>query len=116
MSIGTTHLVILVLVEVLVVVLKLILIVLLIAQGLAGEVVDGAGDDLLLEVLAELVVDLEAGVELLELLLVDVTLLELLARWGLRRLEEVEERVGGDDLADDTSAARGYISATTLTL
>jgi hypothetical protein len=103
-------LLVVVLVVKVVIVLKVILKVLLIAEGLAGEVVDSTRDDLLLEVLAELVVHLEAAVELLELLLVDVLLLELLARWGLGGLEEVEERVGGDDFTDDAGAARRLVA------
>ena len=77
-------------------------------ESLAGEPIDGTGDDLLLELLAELVVDLEAVVELLKLVLVDVLVLEGLWRRRLGRAEEVEERVDVDGLADDTSAAGGY--------
>lgn len=103
-------------------------------ERLAGVVVDGARDDLrrgrvergergsawrgsrgrraeegrrthaLLEVLADLVVELEALVELLELTLVDLASLELLGRGRGRRLEEVEERVGRLDDLDDARA------------
>lgn len=79
-----------------------LLLVALVLEGLAGEEVDGARNDALLEVLADLVVKLELLVELLELLLVNVSLLELLHRRRGRRGEEVEERVLSDDLLDDT--------------
>lgn len=68
-----THLVILV--KVLIILVKLInvliLVVVLVGQGFTGKVVDGTWNDLLLEVLTELVISLETGVELLKLFLVD---------------------------------------------
>merc|ERR1712230_236317 len=64
----------------------------LLLEGLAGEVVDGVRDDPVLDVLADLIVELE--------LLVDVVvgILVVLVRGGHGRLEEGEERVGRDDL------------------
>lgn len=55
----------------------------------------------LLDVLADLVVELEPLVQSLKLVLVNVTSLEGLHARGRRRREEVEERVGRDDLLDD---------------
>lgn len=69
-------------------------VLLLISERLAGEEVDRAGDDALLEVLANLVVELE----LLVNVVVDVLIVVLRRRRGR---EEREERVGGNDLLDD---------------
>lgn len=74
---------------------EILLIHLLEGESLSGEPVNGAGDQLLLDVLAELVVELEA------LLNVRGSVIVLLAGcvgWG----EEVEERLGRDGLLDDT--------------
>lgn len=84
---------IIVLVEVLIV--EVLLVHLLKGQGLSGEPVDGAGNQLLLDVLTELVVELEA------LLDVGGGIVVLLAGC-VGRGEEVEERLGGDGLLDDT--------------
>lgn len=108
----STHLVILV--EILVILIKvihvLILVILLVLQSLAGKVVDGTGDDLLLKVLSELVIRLETGIELLELGLVDIVGLEGFGRWWLRRLEKVEEGLGWDFLSDRSGLAGRYLS------
>lgn len=63
-------------------------------QSLTGEPVDGAGNELLLDVLAELVVKLELGLDIV------VNLLIVLRR-GAGGVEEVEERRSGDGLLDD---------------
>jgi hypothetical protein len=62
-------------------------------QSLAGEPVDGTGDKLLLDVLSELVVKLEA--------LLDVGRSIVLVLWGVGRVEEVEERLSRNSLLDD---------------
>jgi hypothetical protein len=66
----------------------------LILQSLAGEPVDGAGNELLLDVLAKLVVELET------LLNVGGSIILIVLR-GLWGVEEVEERLRGDGLLDD---------------
>lgn len=109
-----THLVIII-VKVSLIILKILLVLILevavVPQCPAGKVVDRAGDDLLFEFLAELVVELELGIEVFELLLVQVCALEnLLGRW-LGRLEEVEERVLRDILLDSPGATGGCGSA-----
>lgn len=63
-------------------------------QSLAGEPVDGARDELLLDVLTQLVVKLELGLDLLVDLLIIIT-------WRLCRVEEVEEGWCGDGLLDN---------------
>lgn len=60
-------------------------------QSLAGKVINGTGNDLLLKVLSELVIRLETCIEFLELGLVDIVRLERFGRRWLRRLEKVEE-------------------------
>lgn len=74
---------------------KVLLVHLLEGQSLSGEPVDGAGDQLLLDVLTELVVELEA------LLNVGGSIIVLLA-WCVGWGEEVEEGLGGNGLLDDT--------------
>jgi hypothetical protein len=74
---------------------QVILVDLLIGQGLAREPVNGTRDKLLLDVFAQLVVELETVLD------VERGLLVVLCR-GLRRREEVEERLGRDGLFDDT--------------
>ena len=64
-------------------------------QGLAGEPVNGAGDELLLDVLTKLVVELET------LLDVGGGVVVLVLR-GLGWVEEVEERLCRNRLLDDT--------------
>ena len=63
-------------------------------QSLTREPIDGAGNELLLDVLAELVVKLELGLDIV------VNLLIVLGR-GAGGVEEVEERRSGDGLLDD---------------
>ena len=63
-------------------------------QRLASEPVDGAGDELLLDVFAELVVELQLRFDLL------VDLLFVILRWR-GRVEEVEEGWRGNGLLDD---------------
>jgi hypothetical protein len=70
----------------------------------------------LLQVLSELVVNLELLVEVLELVLVNVALLHGLHRGWLRRLEEVEERVYGNDLLDHTGPVGVYRDESCLAL
>ena len=53
-------------------------------KGLAGEPVNGAGDELLLDVLTELVVELELGLNVV------LDLLVILCR-GAGGVEEIEE-------------------------
>lgn len=81
-----------------VLVLKLVLIkvikALLELQGLASEPVNGTGNQLLLDVLAQLVVKLELGLNVLINLIV-------LVRWWGSRVEEVKERRSRDGLLDD---------------
>ena len=84
-------LVLIVLVEILV---QLILVNLLIGECLAREPVNGTGDELLLDVLAQLVVQLQAVLD------VGRGIIILLCR-GLRGREEVEKGVGRDSLLDD---------------
>ena len=86
---------IIVLVVLIIKVLEVILIELLESEGLAGEPVDGAGNELLLDVFPELVVELET------LLDVGSSIVVVLNR-GLGWGEEVEERLCGDGLLDDT--------------
>jgi hypothetical protein len=57
-----------------------------------------------LQVFTDLVVDLELLIQCFQLFLIDVTALEVVHRRWLRRLEEVEERVRGDDLLDDSGS------------
>ena len=119
-----TNLLVKVLIIELVVIKLLHLVVVL--EGFASEVVNGSWDDLaewqkyalaswfrvqsinathpLLQVLSNLVIHLELLVEVLELFLVDVTLLHSLHRGWLRGLEEVEEGIHGDHLLDHTSS------------
>ncbi len=80
-----------------------VLVVLLVPEGLAGEEVDRAGHDALLEVLADLVVELE--------LLVNV-LVQLVVLLGghLGRAEEGEERVCRDRLLDDPGLVRVLVA------
>ena len=99
---SMTHLVVLV-----VALNLLILEVILVTQSFTGKVVDGTWDDLLFEVLSELVVDLESLIKVFKSLLVDFLVFELLGGRWLRWLEEAEERVGGDGLADNTCSAGG---------
>jgi hypothetical protein len=103
-----THLLVKVILLV-ILVLEVILVFLkvFVSQCLAREVVNRAGDDLLLEVLSDLVVCLETSIELFKLILIDVISLEILGLGWLGWVEEVEERVVGDDLLDDTGSARG---------
>lgn len=86
---------IIVLVIILIKVLEVILVELLESEGLAGEPIDGAGNELLLDILAELVVELET------LLDVGSSIIIVLNR-GLGRGEEVEEGLCGNGLLDDT--------------
>jgi hypothetical protein len=85
---------IIVLVVLIIKVLEVILIVLLESEGLAGEPIDGAGNELLLDVLPELVVELET------LLDVGSSIVVILNR-GLGRGEEVEERLCRNGLLDN---------------
>lgn len=55
-----------------------------------------------LQVFTDLVVNLQLLIQCFQLFLVDVTALEVVHRRWLRRLEEVEERVRGDNLLDDS--------------
>jgi hypothetical protein len=64
-------------------------------KSLAGEPVDSAGDELLLDVLTELVVELEA------LLDVGGGIVVLLVLGRARGVEEVEERLCGNGLLDN---------------
>lgn len=80
---------------------KIVLVNLLVCESLAGEPVDGTGDELLLDILAELVVQFEA------LLDVRGSVVVVLSR-SLGRGEEVEERLGGDGLLDDAGLLRVY--------
>lgn len=87
--------VVLVIVVLEVLLVEILLIHLLEGEGLPGEPVNGAGDQLLLDVLTELVVELEA---LLNVGGGIIILLTWCVGWG----EEVEERLGGNGLLDDT--------------
>ena len=91
MVVAQVILVILVVVKLLV---EVVFVNLLVGQGLAGEPVNGAGNQLLLDVLAQLVVQLQAVLDVVGGLVV------VLCR-GLRRREEVEERLSRDGLLDD---------------
>ena len=75
--------------------IEVLLVHLLKGEGLPGEPVNGAGNQLLLDVLTELVVELEA---LLDVGSGIIVLLAWCVGWG----EEVEEGLGGDGLLDDT--------------
>jgi len=79
--------------------------VLLVAERLAGEEVDRARDDALLEVLADLVVELEALLDVF----VDVLVVVVLGR-QLGWAEEGEERLGRDDLFDDARLVRVLVA------
>jgi hypothetical protein len=81
--------------------LEVILVDLLENESLAGEPVDRTRDELLLDVLAKLVVQLET---LLDILGSDLVLVGR----GLGRGEEVEEGFGRDSLLDDTGLFCGY--------
>ena len=61
---------------------------------------------LLLDVLADLVVHLELLLEFVKLLLVNVASLNRLLGWRRWRGEEVEERLCGARLADETRPVR----------
>ncbi|KAH0294782.1 hypothetical protein KCU62_g97, partial [Aureobasidium sp. EXF-3399] len=63
-------------------------------QSLTSEPVDGTGNELLLDVLTELVVELELGLNIV------LNLLVVLGR-GAGGVEEVEERGSGDGLLDN---------------
>ena len=106
----STHLVILI--EILIILVKLInvlvLVIVLVGQGFTGKVVDGTWDDLLLEVLTELVISLETGVELFKLILVDFVGLESLGCGWLRGREKVEEGFSGDFFSDRSGLAGGF--------
>jgi hypothetical protein len=107
----TTHLVILVLViliiKVLIIKLLVILKVAVVPERFTGKVVDRARNDLFLELFAELVVELEALVELFELFRVEFGVFENLGcgRFGGR--EKVEKGLGVDGFANDAGAAGG---------
>lgn len=73
---------------------KVILIKLLESEGLAGEPVDRARNQFLLDILAKLVVELQP------LFNIGGSLVVIIRR-GLRRREEVEEGFGRDGLLDD---------------
>lgn len=74
--------------------IKVILIHLLESEGLSSKPVDGTGNQLLLDVLTQLVVKLEA--------LLDVgSGVIIVLGWCLGGREEVEERLGGDSLLDN---------------
>jgi len=75
--------------------LEIILVEFLKGKGLASEPVDGAGNELLLDILTELVVELQT------LLDIGSSIVILIGR-GLGRREEVEERLGRYRLLDDT--------------
>lgn len=81
--------------------IEVILIKLLEGKSFTSEPVDCTRDKLLFDVLAELVVKLEA------LLNVGSGVIILLSG-GLGRREEVEERLGGDSLLDDTGLLGVY--------
>lgn len=81
---------------------KVILIQLLKGEGLASEPVDGTRDQLLLNVLSQLVVELEA------LLNVGSGIVVILGR-GLGGREEVEEGFGRDRLLDNASLLGGFV-------
>lgn len=68
-------------------------------KSLAGEPVDSTGDELLLDILAELVVQLQT------LLDVGRDLVIIVGR-GLGWREKVEERLGGDRLLDNAGLLR----------
>ena len=62
------------------------------------------GANLLLDVLADLVINLELFFDRLELILVDLAALNRLLGWRYWRGEEVEEGRGGTRFPDQTSA------------
>jgi hypothetical protein len=74
---------------------EILLVHLLEGEGLTGKPVNGAGNELLLDVLTKLVVELEA---LLDVGGGVIVLLTWCVGWG----EEVEEGLGGDGLLNDT--------------
>jgi hypothetical protein len=82
-------------------VLQVVLIELLERKGLAREPVDRPGNELLLDVLAELVVELQA------LLNIRGGIVILIVR-GLGRREEVEEGLGGNSLLDNAGLLGGW--------
>lgn len=87
-------------------ILKIIIILLhhVVFQSFAGEVVDGFGDDLLLDVLADLIVHLELLLQFVEFIFCHVTVVDgLLGGWcGWR--EEVEEGLCGTRFSDESCA------------
>lgn len=96
---------IIVLLIILIIVLKIVIVLvtaILVLEGLASEPVNGAGDDTVLELLAQTVVSLKLLINVL--ILLDILVLVLGGNWGS---EEGEEGLGGDSLLDDT----GLVSA-----
>jgi hypothetical protein len=83
-------------------VLQIVLIELLKGKSFARKPVNGTWNKLLLDVLAELVVELQT------LLDIGGGIIVLLGR-GLRGGEEVEEGLGGDGLLDDAGLLGGYL-------
>ena len=89
--------VVLIIILVVVVALIELIIHLLVLKSLTGEPVDGAWDQLLLDVLTELIVELQT------LLNVGLGVLVIILSWDCWWGEEVEEGLGWDGLLDNAS-------------
>ena len=76
----------------------------IVLEGLSGEVINGFGNDLFLDVLAELVIQLELLIQFVEVILVDLVVVYgfLCGRDG--GSEEVEEGLGGAGFANQPCA------------
>ena len=94
--------VLLILVILIIEVTEVVLIELLKGEGLASEPVDGPGNQLLLDVLTELVVELQAVLNIRGSIIIIV-------RRRLRGREEVEEGLGRDRLLDDAGLLGGCV-------
>lgn len=95
MILAQVIIVVLIIVVIKVGTLKVVIRELLKGKSLTGEPVDGAGNELLLDVLTELVIQLET------LLDIGLSILLIVVAGSLRRGEEVEERLGGNSLLDN---------------
>ena len=95
-----------ILVVVVVVVIVIVLFHHIVLEGLSGEVIDSLGNDLFLDVLAELVIQLELLIEFVEAILVDLVVVYgfLCGRDG--GSEKVEEGLGGAGFANQPCAIR----------
>lgn len=95
-----TSVIVIVIVLILIKVAQLLLVKLLVSKSLAGEPVDGPRNQLLLDILAELVVELETLLDIRRGVVIVIG-------GGLRRGEEVEEGLGGNGLLNNADLLGG---------